>query len=89
MDADVILALVKSRLGISGNVRDDYLMAITKGVLDELSKVQGLDLEPENNGDLLFIVDYVAWRYDNRETGGFMPRHIYWRLKNLMIHGGG
>lgn len=35
-----------------------------------------------NNGHLMFIVDFAAYRY---EGGVDLPRHLQWRLHNLQI----
>lgn len=89
MDTDTILDLVKLRLGISTTVRDTYLMAIVNGVIKELEDEKGLVLDDTNSYHLLFIVDYATWRYQSRDSTGGMPRHLQFRLHNLVIHVGG
>lgn len=86
MDTTVILQLVKDRLGISTNVRDTYLAAIIDGVLKELEDEKGLVLDGANLYHLIFVVDYVTWRYQSRDSDGAMPRHLQFRLHNLMVH---
>lgn len=86
MDATV-LKLVKERLGIKSTVRDDYISKIISGIKSELEKSQGLALDVTDSHHLMFIVDYTAWRYSNRDEAGGMPRHLQWRLHNLMIGG--
>ncbi len=83
------LTLIKSRVGLSSQVRDTYLTAILNGVLSELEKVQGLLLDMDNPHHLMFAVDLATWRYQNRDQHGAMPRHLQFRLHNLMIHTGG
>ncbi|CAM3678581.1 hypothetical protein GCM10009865_47580 [Aeromicrobium ponti] len=83
-----VLQLVKSRLGISSTVRDAYLLAIIDGVMLELSDEKGLVLDANNSYHQLFISDYVTWRYQNRDSEGSMPRHLQFRLHNLIIHVG-
>lgn len=85
MDTSTVLALVKARLGISTKVRDEYLNAIVKGVLSELDKVNGLTLNADDHHHLMFVVDFAAWRYQNRDVMEGMPRHLQFRLHNLMI----
>lgn len=80
------LILVKARLGISTNVRDSYLQEIVKGVIAELTEEKGLSLKSDSSYHLMFIVDYVTWRYQNRDNSGAMPRHLQFRLHNLMVH---
>ncbi|TWE06406.1 hypothetical protein FB550_102428 [Neobacillus bataviensis] len=83
-----VLQLVKSRLGISSSVRDAYLTAIIDGVMMELSDEKGLVLDNNNSYHQQFISDYVTWRYQNRDSEGAMPRHLQFRLHNLIIHVG-
>lgn len=97
MDEAQIVALVKERLGIRTAVRDTYLTAIVQGVLAELKDEKGLTLLADNPYHLMFCVDYATWRYQslsNSETSFTgqplsMPRHLQFRLHNLMIHSGG
>lgn len=85
MDASMVVALVKERLGIKTNVRDTLLTAIVNGVLTELEEEKGLSLSGDNPYHLMFAVDYSTWRYQSpgKDTG--MPRHLQFRLHNLMI----
>lgn len=89
MDVSQIVALVKERLGIRSAVRDTYLTAITESVVTELEDEKGLKLDADNSYHLLFCVDYATWRYQSRDDAGAMPRHLQFRLHNLMIHVGG
>lgn len=89
MDATTVLDLVKARLGISSNVRDIYISAIIDGVIKELEDEKGLVLDGANPYHLMFVVDYATWRYQNRDSPEGMPRHLQFRLHNLMIHTGG
>jgi hypothetical protein len=84
-----VLQLVKARLGITSTVRDVYLLAIIEGVLTELSEEQGLVLSEINSYHLMFVADFSTWRYQNRDSGGGMPRHLQYRLHNLIIRAGG
>lgn len=78
------LALLKARLGISTTVRDSYLLAILKGLINELQSQHGIKFDYMNNEQLLFLVDYASYRYENRDQPN-MPRHLQWRLHNLVI----
>jgi len=92
-----VLALVKARLGISTAVRDVYLTAIINGVIDELTKEKGIVLDDENAAHLMFCVDYSTWRYQSAQhhspvasnNASAMPRHLQFRLHNLIISAGG
>ena len=82
------LELVKDRLGIRTAVRDSYLTAIVNSVTIELSDEKGLVLIETNPYHLMFVVDYATWRYQSRDGEGSMPRHLQFRLHNLMLHVG-
>ena len=89
MDASTVVALVKERLGIKTDVRDTYLTAIVEGVVTELEDEKGLALDGANPYHLMFVVDFATWRYQNRDTMEAMPRHLQFRLHNMIIHAGG
>ena len=86
MDASTVVALVKERLGIKTNVRDTYLTAIVDGVIKELEDEKGLALDGANPYHLMFVVDYATWRYQSRDSDAGLPRHLQFRLHNLIIH---
>ena len=86
MNISMVLSLVKARLGLSTSIRDNYLIAIIEGVTKELEDEKGLALDDANPNHLMFIVDYVTWRYQNRDSNTGMPRHLQYRLHNLYIH---
>jgi hypothetical protein len=89
MDINLIVSLVKERLGIKTHVRDTYLTAIVVGVITELEDEKGLVLDGTNPYHLMFVVDFATWRYQNRDTMEAMPRHLQYRLHNMIIHAGG
>lgn len=89
METTTVVTLVKERLGIKSNVRDTYLTAIVDGVIKELEDEKGLALDGANPYHLMFVVDFATWRYQSRDESGAMPRHLQFRLHNLMIHAGG
>ena len=82
------LPIFKSKLGITSTVRDDYLSAILDGIVEELTSIQGIELVETNPAHLMFVVDYAEYRYNNRDNPT-QPRHLQWRLHNLMLKGGG
>lgn len=88
MEIEQIMALVKERLGIRTTVRDTYLTAIVQSVVKELEDEKGLKLEGDNSYHLLFCVDYATWRYQSRDESGAMPRHLQYRMHNLLLHVG-
>lgn len=86
MNASTVVALVKERLGIKTDVRDTYLTAIVDGVVKELEEEKGLALDGANPYHLMFVVDYATWRYQSRDSDAGLPRHLQFRLHNLIIH---
>lgn len=96
MDTAQILSLVKERLGIRTTVRDTYLTAIVQSVVKELEDQNGIVFDPTNSYHLMFCVDFATWRYQSAESGSMyststgaalsMPRHLQFRLHNLMVH---
>ncbi len=89
MDTTVVRELVKARLGLTSEIRDTYLAAIIDGIIRERTEEKGLVLDGTNPYHLMFVVDFATWRYQNRDTMEAMPRHLQFRLHNLMIHVGG
>jgi hypothetical protein len=89
MDTATVLELVRARLGLTSAVRDTYLAAIIDGIIKELTDEKGLVLDGTNPYHLMFVVDFATWRYQNRDTMEAMPRHLQFRLHNMMIHAGG
>ncbi len=86
MDRMTVLEVAKQRLGISLTVRDTYLLAIIDGVIKELDEEKGLAIDLANPYHLIFVVDYVTWRYQIRDGSGVVPRDLQFRLHNLTIH---
>lgn len=94
MDVTQVVEMVKARLGISTSVRDSYLTAIVNGILQELTGSYGLTLEVDNSWHLMFVADYATWQYQSvvepaHSPAGrvplSMPRHLQFRLHNLLI----
>lgn len=86
---ETALALVKDHLGFRSDVRDTFLSAVINGVITELTEEKGLVLVETNSYHLMFVVDLSAWRYRNRDSAEGVPRHLQFRLHNMMIHSGG
>lgn len=83
----IILPLLKVNLGTKKSNRDDYLTAIIKSVIEELTNEKGIVLDDNNYKHLMFVVDYSAWRYRSRGEGA-CPRNLQFRLHNLVIANG-
>lgn len=82
---DTILKLLKERIGIRSNIRDEYLTYIIESILDELINEKGLSIDVDSPSHLMFIVDYSYFRYKSRDDKGNLPRHLQFRLHNLIV----
>ena len=80
MDKAIAVNLVKEKLGIKSNKRDEYITAIVDGIISELTDEKGLTLD-DSPYKLMFVVDYSVHRYEKEPV---MPRHLQYRLHNLM-----
>lgn len=87
MNPELLLSMAKDSLAIKNSARDSRLTAIINGVIKELEEEQGLALSGDNPQHLLFVTDYVTWRHEH--PGDDMPRHLKFRLHNLIISSGG
>ncbi|MDU7244002.1 MAG: phage head-tail connector protein [Clostridiales bacterium] len=79
------LKLLKNRLGITSDVRNEYLNALIDAVKQELLQRQGILINEDDPANQMFLVDYCAYRYQNVNDLGGMPKHLHWRLRNLMV----
>jgi len=87
IDKTLILSLVKDRIGIrTSTTRDNLLNSIIDGVICELTTEKGIELTDLRH--MMFIVDYSTWRYENKGKEKGMPRHLQFRLHNLMVSRG-
>lgn len=80
-----IMALAKSGLGITSTVRDGRIGMLVRGVIDELETVHNITPDPDSTYQSVFIADWVEWRYSNRDSAEGMPRHLDYRLKNMIV----
>ncbi len=91
---EIALELTKARLGISTTIRDALLRNAVESVVEELEDEKGITLKYGSALHLDFVKDYATWRYqsvgDTQTTSTSrpmaMPRHLQFRLHNLMIH---
>ena len=79
-----LLELTKLRLGISSSVRDGFISAINNGVIKEMSRVHGLEIDLSDQEHLMFVADLSAWRYSN-EGYSHLPPYLRLRLNNLIL----
>ena len=68
------LELLKVRIDRAGNLRDAYLIARIDADVDGLAQ-NGIHLT-DSTSDILLLVDYSAWRYNNRDKADDMPKWL-------------
>lgn len=73
----IVLGVVKARLNrlASDTSLDDYLKQRIEAADRELART-GIYLEQDNADDSVFLADYVAWKYGNRDKQGGMPEWL-------------
>ena len=82
---ETALELLKSALGFTSSVRDDYLTALVGAVVDELKQIHGYTPDLEDIHQIMFVVDVAEWRYNGRNSPGPMPLHLRRRLLDFLI----
>lgn len=83
---DTALALVKARLNRlpSDTGLDPYLSARVSAAVEELTRI-GIQLN-DSADDLMLVVDYTVWSYQNRDVAGEMPQWLRLRRRERWIH---
>ena len=86
IDTTQALAMVKTRLNrLPGDTTlDEYLSARIDGAITEL-EATGIHLE-NNPNDMMLVVDYTVWAYQNRDKPGGMPDWLRLRRRERWIH---
>ena len=77
-----ILEIVKVRVGISSNVRDDFINTLIQATIEQLEKSNGIVLDEQNIAHNVFLADFVAWRYDN-QGNDTMPNYLRIQFNEL------
>lgn len=80
-----ILQIVKSKLGISSNIRDTLLNHIIDSTKIELQEEHNLIIGEDTDLVSSFLIDYVCFKYQNRDYKG-VPRYLQFRLHNLKVN---
>lgn len=76
MDMEMALGLVKARLNRppGDTALDEYLKKRIEGAAVKLKRM-GIHLT-ESADDMMFLVDYTVWQYQNRDKAGDMPEWL-------------
>ena len=86
MDESLILKLLKIRLGIASNARDEYLLHLVESTVAMLDDEKRINAALTNPAISNFVINYTAWMYESKGEMGGMPRHLQFAMHNLMIH---
>lgn len=88
VNAETALSLVKARLNRlpADTTLDDYLTARINAAVQEL-EATGIVLT-DSSEDMLLVVDYTVWAYQNRDKPGAMPDWLRLRRRERWIHQG-
>ena len=88
VDTVTALALVKTRLNrMQNDTRlDDYFSARIEAAIGELEGT-GITLTSSTE-DLLLVVDYTVWQYQNRDSAAGMPEWLRLRRRERWVRQG-
>ncbi len=89
VDEAVALDLVKVRLNRlqSDTSLDEYCQARISAAADYLEGI-GIRLD-ESQEDLMLLVDFTVWQYQNRDQGGSMPEWLRLQRRERWLRSGG
>lgn len=85
-NVETALRMVKARLNRlqSNDSLDEYLLARVQASAQELTRI-GIELS-NSTDDLMLVVDYTVWQYQNRDAPGEMPQWLRLRRRERWIH---
>ena len=88
VDTQTALKLVKTRLNRLANetTLDEYFTARINAAIGEL-EATGIALT-DSTEDLLLVVDYAVWQYQNRDQPGAMPEWLRLRRRERWVQQG-
>ena len=84
INVQTALDLVKARLNRLDANLDTYLVQRVQAAVEELTRI-GIKLN-DSADDLMLVVDYTVWQYQNRDTPGTMPEWLRLRRRERWIH---
>lgn len=84
VNQETALSLVKARLNRLDANLDVYLTQRVAAAVEELTRI-GIQLN-DSADDLMLVVDYTVWQYQNRDTPGTMPEWLRLRRRERWIH---
>lgn len=85
---DTVLQLIKVRLNRADTALDYYLSTRIEAARDEL-EYKGVSLNLTMTEDCVFLADYAAWQYLNRDKAGAMPEWLRLALRERFLRNRG
>lgn len=79
------LCMLKYRLNRADDVLDEYLIARLDADVEGLAQ-NGIRLT-DSTSDIMLLVDYTAWRYNNRDKPDAMPEWLRLMRRERWLHG--
>ena len=85
VNRELALSLLKARLNRVQS--DTSLDAVLEARIEAaISELEGTGIElGEGYGDLILVVDYTAWTYQNRDKSGAMPDWLRLRRRERWL----
>ncbi len=84
IDVPAVLRIVKARLNRRDSLLDDELTLRILAVVREHERL-GIRLT-DNPDDMMYVADYAAWAYSNRDKRESMPEWLRLRRRELWIN---
>lgn len=78
------LELLKFDLHILHNQADEYLKNRIEAAKKEIVR-EGIELNMQKEDHASIVVDYAAWLYRKRTQDIQFPRHLRYRMNNVLI----
>lgn len=85
-DMNQALALMKTRLNRMPQdmTLDDYFFTRLQAAAEELNRMFRADLD-DSTTDLMLLVDFAVWSYQNRDQSGAQPAWLRLRLRERFL----
>lgn len=78
------LKILKNDLGRLDNKQDEYLSNRLNSAKKEIER-EGIKIDMDEIEHVLILVDYTAWLYRKRTQDIPFPRHLRYRMNNLLF----
>ncbi len=83
MTIETLISLLKIKLGISSSVQDIRLKHLIEGVLSEMERIKGIEIDMDDPLHTDFITDYSEYRF--KYVNAPMPVHLKIRYNQIFL----